>query len=165
MKAWFVVRTKTGAEDRARWHLNNQDFEVYLPRYRKTIRHARKTSTVLRALFPGYLFVRMDTEQQRWRAINGTLGVISLVQLGDGPCAISDGIVNAVREREEGGVVSLAPNGLKPGDHVRVREGVFADHTALLAEVSDDRRVILLLNLMGREVRVSASREDLAKAS
>ncbi|MBL4615228.1 MAG: hypothetical protein JKY27_10200 [Magnetovibrio sp.] len=165
MKAWFVVRTKTGAEDRAAWHLNNQGFEAYLPRYRKQIRHARKTSTVLRAVFPGYLFVSMDLEQQRWRAINGTMGVISLVQFGEAPRPISDTVVDVIRAREEGGVVNLAPDGLKVGDRVRVREGAFADHEALLAEVSDDKRVILLLNLMGREVRVTACKESLAKAS
>ena len=50
MKSWFVVRLKTGAESRAAWHLNNQGFDVYLPQYRKEIRHARKTQTVLREL-------------------------------------------------------------------------------------------------------------------
>ena len=165
MKAWFVVRTKTGAEERAVWHLNNQGFEAYLPRYRKEVRHARKTSIVLRPVFPGYVFVRMDLEQQRWRAINGTMGVISLVQFGDEPRPVRDVVVNAIREREKDGVVNLAPEGLRKGDLVRVREGAFADHTALLEEVSDEKRVILLLDLMGREVRVTAPMENLAKAS
>ncbi|MBF0249345.1 MAG: transcriptional activator RfaH [Alphaproteobacteria bacterium] len=164
MKAWFVVRTKTGMEERAVWHLNNQGFETYLPRYRKQVRHARKTQTVLRPLFPGYVFVTMDLKAQRWRSVNGTVGVIHLVQFGSEPRALPDGIVDAIQARENGGAVNLAPD-LKVGDRVRVREGAFADHTALLAEVSDERRVILLLNLMGREVRVSAAMETLAKAS
>jgi len=165
MAAWYVVRTKTGAEDRAEWHLKNQGFEVYLPRYRKQVRHARKTSTVLRPLFPGYVFVNMDMGQQRCRAINGTFGVISLVQFGDATRPISTAIIDAIRQREENGAVNLAPEGLQKGDRVRVRSGAFADHTALLEEVSDDKRVILLLDLMGRAVRVSARKEDLAKAS
>ena len=165
MKAWFVVRAKTGAEDRAVWHLKNQGFGAYLPRYRKEIRHARKTSTVLRPLFPGYVFVRMDIAQQRWRAINGTVGVISLVQFGGAPHPLNDAVIDAIRDREDGGLVSLAPDGLKKGDRVRVREGAFVEHTALLAEVSDDMRVILLLDLMGREVRVTMRRDNLLKAS
>lgn len=165
MKSWFVVRTKTGAEERALWHLGNQSFEAYLPRYRKEIRHARKVSTVLRPVFPGYLFVRMDLEQQRWRAINGTVGVISLVQFGDTPRPLADAVVEAIRGREDDGVVSIAPEGLKKGDRVRVREGAFADYTALLEEVSDEKRVVLLLDLMGREVRVTAPVSNLAKAS
>jgi len=165
MKAWFVVRAKTSGEERAVWHLNNQGFEAYLPRYSKTIRHARKTSNVLRPVFPGYVFVRMDLQHQRWRAINGTMGVISLVQFGDTPRPIADVIIDAIREREQDGVVSLAPQDLKKGDRVRVREGAFAGHLALLEEVSDEKRVILLLDLMGRQVRVAAPVDNLAKAS
>ena len=165
MKAWFVVRIKTGAEERAAWHLKNQNFEIYLPRYRKEIRHARKTQTVLRPVFPGYLFVCMNLEEQRWRAINGTMGVISLVQFGEVPCPISNDVIEVMQAREIGGIIKLSPEGLRKGDNVRVREGAFSDCTALLDEVSDDKRVILLLNLMGREVRVTASIENLAKVS
>jgi transcriptional antiterminator RfaH len=166
MGAWYVVRTKTCFEERAIWHLDNQGFETYLPRYRKQVRHARKTKTVMRPLFPGYVFVKMDTRQQRWRSINGTVGVISLVQLGDTPRPIPTDIVDAIRQREdEVGVVTLAPYGLKNGDRVRVREGALSEYTALLEDISDEKRVFLLLDLMGREVRVSVSIENLAKAS
>ncbi len=166
MGTWYVVRTKTGAEERAVRHLKNQKFETYLPRYRKQIRHARKIEKVLRPLFPGYVFVCMDLGRQPWRAINGTMGVISLVQFGDKPQSIPASMVEAVRAREdEAGTVNLAPHGLKKGDRVRVREGAFAAYTALLEDVSDEMRVTLLLDLMGREVRVSVPMENLAKAS
>ena len=166
MGAWYVVRTKTGAEDRAVWHLKNQGFEAYLPRYRKQVRHARKTETVLRALFPSYVFVRLDLAHQRWRAINGTFGVIGMVQLGDAPQSIPANMVQAIRAREDAaGAITVAPQGLQKGDRVRVREGAFAEYTALLEEVSDDKRVILLLDLMGRAVRVSVAAESLAIAS
>ena len=162
----IVVRTRTGSEDRAAWHLKNQNFEVLLPRYRKQIRHARKTQTVLRPLFPSYLFVCMDMQNQRWRAINGTVGVITLVQFGDAPSPISQSVVDSIRERcDEEGVVNLAPKGLKIGDRVRMRDGAFSDYTALLEEVCDEKRVILLLNLMGREVRITAPIENIAIVS
>ncbi len=165
MSGWFVVRTKSNAEDRAVWHLKNQGFDVYLPRYRKQVRHARKTQTVLRPLFPGYMFVRMDPARQRWQAVNGTVGVVSLVQFGDLPHPISSEVVEAIRAREEDGAVSLAPQGLQRGDRVRVREGVFVDHMALLEEVCDQKRVFLLLELMGRKVRVKVQTEHLEKVS
>jgi len=166
MGAWYVVRTKTCFEERAIWHLDNQGFEAYLPRYRKQVRHARKTKTVLRPLFPGYVFVKMDIGLQRWRSINGTVGVISLVQLGETPQPIPTNILDAIRAREdEVGAVTLAPHGLKKGDRVRVREGALSEYTALLEEISDEKRVFLLLDLMGREVRISVSVESLAKAS
>ena len=166
MMAWFVVRVKPQMEERALWHLLNQNFEAYLPRYRKRIRHARKTKTVLRPLFPGYLFVNMDTARQRWRSVNGTVGVIALVQFGDMPASVPADLVNAIRQHEDqDGAIRIEPQGLQKGDRVRVREGAFADYTALLDEISDDKRVVLLLDFMGREVRVKASMESLAKVS
>lgn len=166
MAEWFIVRTQSRAEERAVQHLNNQDFETYLPRYRKQVRHARRTKTVLRPLFPGYVFVHVDIEHQRWRAINGTVGVIELVQFGDGPKPVDAAIVDAIRAREDAdGAISLGSNGFKKGDKVRVLEGAFADCTALLEEVSDQKRVFLLLELMGREVRVSLPTENLTKVS
>lgn len=166
MGAWYVVRTKTGGEERSTWHLKNQGFEAYLPRYRKQVRHARKTEMALRPLFPGYVFVRLDIGRQRWRAINGTFGVIGIVQFGDTPQAIPERMVQAIRAREDAvGAVDVAPQGLQKGDRVRVREGAFAEYTALLGEVSDGKRVTLLLDLMGREVRISVNMENLAKAS
>ena len=161
MKAWFVVRIKTGAEERAAWHLKNQGFEAYLPKYSKVIRHARKTQTVVRSMFPGYLFVCMDIEQQRWRSINGTMGVITLVQFGETPCAISGSVVDAIRLSEVDGIVNLAPVGLRKGDRVRVRDGAFVDREAILEEYCDRKRVVLLLDLLGREVRVTVPSEDL----
>lgn len=165
MGGWYVVRTKTGFEERAIRHLNNQGFETYLPRYRRQVRHARKTKTVLRPLFPGYLFVKLDLGRHRWRSVNGTMGVICLVQFGETPDEVPTTLVDAFRAREdEGGAIDLMPSGLKKGDHVRVRDGALAEYTALLEDMPDNKRVILLLELMGREVRVTAPLESIAKA-
>jgi transcriptional antiterminator RfaH len=163
---WYAVRTQTNAEVRAVAHLGNQGFEVYLPRYRKQRRHARKVEMVLRPLFPGYVFVRMDIERQTWQSINGTVGVIGLVQFGGKLAGVPVDIVEMIRMREdEGGAVRLGPDRLKVGEHVRVRDGAFEDCVGILADVSDDERMILLLNLLGREVRVHVPVESLTRAS
>jgi transcriptional antiterminator RfaH len=165
MSEWFVVRTKVRAEERTVWHLNNQGFETYMPRYHTQVRHARRSRTVLRPLFPGYVFVRIASTHQSWRPINNTIGVISLVQFGDGPMPIDPIIIETIRGREDNsGVVKLDPVGLEKGDRVRVREGVFADHTALLEDVPDQNRVYLMLELMGRNVRFNVPMENLAIA-
>lgn len=89
-----------------------------------------------------------------------------MVQFGEVPQSVPDSMVQAIRAREDSlGAVNVAPQGLQKGDRVRVREGAFAEYTALLEEVSDDKRVILLLDLMGRAVRISVAAENLAKAS
>ncbi len=165
MKRWYVVYTRARDEAWAAGNLTRQGFEVYFPKIRKEVRHARRIRSVLVPMFPRYLLVRMDTERQRWRSVNGTFGVSHIICQGEIPASVPDQVIAAIRGREdESGVVRLVPKGLKPGDQVRVREGAFADCSALLKEICGQERVILLLDLMGRSVRVNVPLESIAAA-
>ena len=166
MKRWYVIYTHANGEEKALINLRQQGFDAYLPRYRKARRHARKVETVRRPMFSRYMFVSIDVEREQWRSINGTFGVASLFCHGEKPMAVPMGIIESIQQSEdENGVVDLSPPGLKRGDRVRIVDGAFSDSTALIEEVSDTKRVILLLTLMGREVRVTAPMENLAIAS
>ena len=57
---WYAVHTHVNKEVISEKNLIRQNFITYLPKYKKIIRHARKISTVVRPLFPKYLFVKMD---------------------------------------------------------------------------------------------------------
>jgi transcriptional antiterminator RfaH len=153
---WYVVHTQPQNEGRADINLRRQDFTTYLPRYLRQRRHARRTETVARPLFPRYLFVALDLARDRWRAIQSTFGVSQLVAAGEEPVALPDGVIEAIRAREmENGFVALGlPAGLKPGSPVRLTDGIFADSYGILERIADDRRVAILLELLGREVRV-----------
>jgi transcriptional antiterminator RfaH len=152
---WYVVQTQPHAENKAVAHLNRQGFAAYLPRYLKRRRHARRTETVATPLFPRYLFVAVDVAAQRWRAIQSTVGVSRLVCTGDRPAAVPDGVVEALRNREdERGFVTLEQRPLAPGDRIRVLDGVFSDCFGLFVGMTDRERVAVLLDLLGRQVRV-----------
>ena len=75
---WYVVQTQPHAESKAARHLCRQGFQIYLPRYLKRRRHARRTETVPAPLFPRYMFVAVDIAVQRWRSIQSTIGVSRL---------------------------------------------------------------------------------------
>ena len=85
MRRWYAVHTQPQAEGKAEFNLRRQGFEVYCPRLRKQRRHARRIDTVLTPLFPRYLFTALDVDEQPWRAINGTFGVVHLVGCGERP--------------------------------------------------------------------------------
>lgn len=163
---WYVVQTHVNAELKAAANLGRQGFSVYLPRYLKRRSHARKVDTVARPLFPRYLFIAIDLAAQRWRSIQSTLGVSHLVCVGDRPAQVADGVVDALRAREdEVGFIRLTRRpAFSPGDKVRIVDGVFVDNLALVEDVSDRDRVAVLLNLLGRKVRVSV-RADLIAAA
>jgi transcriptional antiterminator RfaH len=162
---WYVVHTHTHAEAKAAVHLERQGFAVYLPRYRKRRRHARRVETVTAPLFPRYLFVGVDMAAQRWRSIHSTFGVARLVCNGDDPAAVADFVVDALRRREdEEGFVHLARRRFAPGTRVQITDGAFASCLGLFEGMRDDERVTVLLDLLGRKVRVLIDELSLSAA-
>ena len=153
---WYVAQTQPHCEAKAVWHLGRQGFDTYLPRYEKRRRHARRIEIVAAPLFPRYLFVAIDMAAQRWRSIQSTIGVSRLVCNGDDPASLPESVVNGLRRREnERGFVQLdARPRFAVGDQVRIVDGIFASYLGLFDGVSDGERVAVLLDLLGRKVRV-----------
>jgi transcriptional antiterminator RfaH len=153
---WFVVQTQPHAEAKATAHLDRQGFDTYLPRYLKRRRHARRIETVAAPLFPRYMFVAVDMAVQRWRAIQSTIGVSHLVCHGDSPAAVTAAIIAGLKAREdEHGFVRLEQRPrFAPGDRIRIVDGVFSACLGLFDSMTDGERVSILLDLLGRKVRV-----------
>ena len=152
---WFVAKTRPNSEHKARFHLQRQGFEVYLPQFLRRICHARRTSWQPRPLFPSYLFVAMSETQQRWRAINSTIGISHLICDDLGPIPVPAGVVDALRDAEdERGLMHTGRKiPFKKGAPIQVMSGAFADHIGCFEDTTDDERVIILLDLLGRKVR------------
>lgn len=153
---WYVVQTQPHCESKAVWHLERQGFDTYLPRYQKRRRHARRVETVAAPLFPRYLFVAIDMAAQRWRSIHSTIGVSRLVCNGDDPAILAAGVVDGLKRREdERGFVQLDSRPrFAVGDPVRIVDGIFTSCLGLFDGISDGERVAVLLDLLGRKVRV-----------
>ena len=148
MKQWYAVYTQPRNEEQAQRHLERQGFEVFLPRYLKRRSHARRVTIGPAPLFPRYLFVSIDTSQQRWRAIRSTRGVVDLVSNGETPNPVPEAIIGEMeRRRDADGYVVLARHlGLKRGARIRIDAGPFASHEAIFEEQRDGDRVIALLS-------------------
>jgi transcriptional antiterminator RfaH len=155
MNRWYVVRTKPRAEDTVLSHLRRQDFEAFLPRFLKTRRHARRVDQVGIPLFPGYLFVAFDQELARWRSIFGTIGSSGLICHGDRPAPVPEGVVEEIiARRDDKGYVALHfDRGLKQGQSIEVLNGPLAEARGIFECMDSKERVIVLLNLLGRQVR------------
>ena len=163
MNRWYVAQTRAHAEERACVNLERQGFRTYLPRYRRERRHARRRDVVRAPLFPGYIFIELDLEAAPWRAINGTFGVNHLVFQGDRPAAVPNGAVEEISARENAeGLVVLPPRPLRKGEALRIASGALADCLGLFDRMADRDRVVLLLDLLGRKVRVEAPFDSVA---
>ena len=164
MGQWFVVYCRTGLETRALTNLKRQEYNGWVPLYRKTRRHARKTEKVLRPLFPRYLFINFDLSSQPWRPILSTSGVYTIVSNSEGPIAISDDVISGLLNRADAeGIFEVNLNMPKPGDLVRIESGPMADLEGIFQAKHDSDRVMLLLKLMGREVRVSVEANEVER--
>jgi transcriptional antiterminator RfaH len=163
---WYVVQTQANGEAKAAEHLRRQGYEIYLPRFLKRRRHARKVDFIAKPLFPRYMFVAIDMATQRWRSIQSTAGVSRLVTNGDEPAAVPEDVVRALRAREDAkGFVKLdAAPAFAPGDKVRVLAGAFIDNAGLFNGMADHDRVSILLEMLGRKVRVVLDADLVAAA-
>jgi len=164
--SWYAVHTKPNCEQQVAFHLHKQGFEFYFPRYEKKVRHARQEKTVLRPLFPRYMFVYIDPEKGGWSHVNGTFGVVGLVSFGQTPQPVSDDVIDLFRKNENAnGVIELRQNQFNVGDRVRITSGPLVECEGILQEVKDQDRVMLLLDFMGRRVRVKASLDHMVSVN
>ncbi len=155
MNRWYAVHTQVHGEQRAKENLERQGFRVWLPLYWKTRRHARRRDTVLRPLFPRYLFISLDLETQRWRSVFSTRGVSTLLTVDGAPLAVPEGTVEGLQAgADSDGHFTIRPKALAPGETVRIAEGPFAELEAVFQEEHDGNRVLVLLELLGRKTAV-----------
>jgi transcriptional antiterminator RfaH len=160
-----VVQTQVNCESKAAQNLQRQGFDIYLPRYLKRRRHARKVDFTAKPLFPRYLFVAIDMATQRWRSIQSTFGVSRLVCNGDAPAPVPEGVVPALKGRENKGFIRMDVRpAFTSGDKVRVLAGAFMDNAGLFDGVADHQRVSILLDMLGRKVRVLLDADLIAAA-
>lgn len=156
MRCWYVAYTRAGMERMAQGHLENQGFATYLPRRRKSRRHARRVESVLVPLFPRYLFVALDLAVDRWRAVNGTYGIAGLVGMGERPSVAPADVIDEIRAREDAdGIIDIEePPPFAPGEVVEITRGALARQCGIFKCGDDRQRVTLLLSLLGRKTEI-----------
>ena len=166
MIRWFVAHTQARAEGRAKQHLEQQGFAVYLPRYLKQRRHARRIERVPAPLFPRYLFVGFDPAAARWRAVQSTVGISHLIRQGDRPIPIPDAVLQSLRAAED--AAGFFPVDQRPkfsvGESIRIVAGAFTDTIGRFHSMTADERVVVLLDFLGREIETRLPVEAVAAA-
>jgi transcription antitermination factor NusG len=161
---WYVVHTLYHREKLAALHLGAQGFRTFFPRFRKTVRHARKLREVLAPVFPGYNFVILDVDRDRWRSINGTLGVARLLAAQKLPVPVPACVVEALVDALDDQGLVLLGGSLKPGQAVRIVAGPFAGGLGVLERLDGKGRVRVLLSILGGQAPLLIDQAHLAAA-
>jgi transcriptional antiterminator NusG len=176
--SWYVVHTYAGYENKVKSNLqsriasmNMEDriFECVIPMEDVIEFKGGKKVVVQKKVFPGYLLVRCELDDDSWRVVRNTPGVTGFVGLGAKPTPLSRKEVEsilAVQPEGADGAKKTRPHRpmFEVGESVRVREGPFADFSGQIAEINEDQlKVKVLVNIFGRETPVELEFSQVAK--
>jgi transcriptional antiterminator NusG len=176
---WYVVHTYSGYENKVRSNMGNviasrgledRVFEVVIPMEDVDEFKGGKKVTVQKKVFPGYLLVRCDLDDDSWGAIRNTPGVTGFVGPGTKPTPLSRREVENILQVKVEGVPGAAPKRSRArleyevNETVRVKEGPFADFSGQISEINEDQlKLKVLVNIFGRETPVELEFSQVAK--
>jgi transcriptional antiterminator NusG len=177
---WYVVHSYAGYENKVKSNLESRIasmnmeeriFEVVIPMEDVVEFKNGKKQVVSKKVFPGYLLVRMDLDDDSWYVVRNTPGVTGFVGLGAAPTPLSRREVeNILQVKADEADAGAARTKNRPrleyeiGESVRVREGPFADFSGTIAEINEDQlKLKVLVNIFGRETPVELDFAQVAK--
>lgn len=161
---WYLAQFKPNCAQIAVRNLDRQGFGTFLPLERQTRKKSARYIEVKEPYFPGYLFVEVSSAATPWQAIRSTHGVARLVTFGKSPAPVPVQILMPLIEScDEQGV--LQPNApISKGHRVRISNGPFVDFIGTIEGLQPEQRAWVLLEVMGKDTRVSVPRSDLRLA-
>jgi transcription termination/antitermination protein NusG len=175
---WYVVHTQSGYEKKVKSNLEARTqsmnmegkiHEVVIPMEDVVEFKQGKKVVVSKKVFPGYLLVRCDLDDDSWYVIRNTPGVTGFVGQGAKPSPLRRKDVEKFLLIPTEDEVEATRKG-KPkldyemGETVRVREGPFADFSGEIIEINEDHLTLkVLVNIFGRETPVELQFSQVAK--
>ena len=153
-KEWFILQFKPNAHYQANKNLNQQGFETFLPLHDTTSRRSSRFINTSKPLFPGYMFIKFDRAESKWHKINSTYGVSRLITFNSILKSIPTIFVDHLMKRYDLSGKLVPIQKLKKGDHVTVLKGPFANFIATVEKHEADRRIWILMDLMGRKTKI-----------
>jgi transcription termination/antitermination protein NusG len=177
---WYVVHTQSGYEKKVTANLNariqsmnmeDKIYEIVIPMEEVDEFKNGKKQTVLKKVFPGYLLVRCQMDDESWYCVRNTPGITGFVGQavkGQKPTPLSRREVKTFLSPKTNAQADAPRRKAKldyeEGESVRVKEGPFADFTGEIAEINADHlKLKVLVNIFGRETLVEMDFSQVAK--
>ncbi len=160
---WYVIHTYSGHELKVAtslkqrvetMNLSDKIFEILIPTQDTFQIRAGKKLPVTEKIFPGYMLVKMDLNDQSWLTVRTTQGVTGFVGVGNKPTPISGEEVKTIQQ-----FMSLeAPKfraKFSQGEAVKIVDGPFADFLGTIDNIDEDKgKLRVLVSIFGRETPV-----------
>ena len=117
--------------------------------------------TRIKPLFPGYMFVRIQSDGAHWHKINSTIGVSRLICQDGVPIRVPPEVVSGLLSRCDSYGKILPPSELKLGDCVEIQSGALANFIATVETIDSDKRIWVLMSIMGQVTRVQVASKQI----
>jgi transcriptional antiterminator NusG len=181
---WYVVHSYAGYENKVKTNLESRitslDMEDYIyqievPTEEVTEIKNGKRMQVNRKVFPGYLLVRMDLNDESWGAVRNTPGVTGFVGATSRPSPLTlDEVVKilapattpkaAAANEAAASTTSVPVVDFEVGESVTVMDGPFATLPATINQINaEQQKLQVLVSIFGRETPVELSFSQVQK--
>jgi transcriptional antiterminator NusG len=160
---WYVLHTYSGYENKVKktietrvesLDLGERVYEIIVPTQEEIEIKNGQRQTVLKKVFPGYVLVRMDLDDETWYTLRNTPGVTGFVNVNNKPVPLEESKVQSIMR----GMVAEAPKvrvTFSLGDTVRINDGPFADFRGEIDEINQEKgKIRVLVSFFGRETPV-----------
>ena len=163
MKAWYAVHTYSGHENKVKTNierraeslgLKDRITRILVPVEEETRNRNGRRATIKRKVFPGYVLIEMDLDDQTWYLVKNTIGVTGFVSSGNKPVPLQEREVQNILESLAGKGLRVTPQWQK-GEVIRVTSGPFADFNGTIEEVNTEKQKLkVLISIFGRDTPV-----------
>ena len=161
MGNWYFIQFKRNSHRIAERNLNQQGFKTFLPLQDFTRNHGSEFLTISKPLFPGYMFVFIKPDEAPWHKVKSTLGVSRLICQDGVPNRVPTEIVSGLISRCDSFGRLLPPAELQRGDSVEIQSGALANFIATVENIDSDKRIWLLMDIMGQITKVQVASDQL----
>jgi transcriptional antiterminator NusG len=164
-KHWFIIHTYSGFEQKVADSLRSRAEafgfadkigQLLIPTEEVVELRAGKKVTSKRMLYPGYVLVEMEMNDELWHAVKATPRVTGFVGGGTSPVPLSADEVNGILYRQASSAERPRPKlSFEKNENVRIIDGPFNNFSGKVDEIHPERNTLrVLVTIFGRATPV-----------
>ncbi len=166
---WYVVHTYSGYENKVKAniektiennkHLAEQILEVRVPLQDVIEMKNGARKTVQKKMFPGYVLLNMEMNDDTWYVVRNTRGVTGFVGPGSKPVPLTEAEMKPLGIKTENVSIDFAE-----GDSISVVAGIWKDTIGVVQKLDFGKQTATInVELFGRETPVEISFAEVRK--
>lgn len=161
---WYAVQTRSRHEKKVVMQAQEKGICTFLPMPTEVHRWSDRKKSVQVPLFPGYVFVRIDSSVEARVAVLRTVGVVRFVGIQGHALPIPDKQIEDIRALVDHNIPCTVHPYLRAGQRVRVRGGCLDGVEGIFVTQNSDKSLIVSIELIQKSVAVRIAGYDVQPA-